>query len=270
MKTAIKAIVPPGGTSGRISVITATGKAVSTKDFFVAPPPYTVADVAFVRRIAIGQTLTVPINTANKIALVVFEATAGQALQFRINSSTFGSTCSSDKMRVLKPDGSPLMAGFAGDSTGGRATIIEEDLCANTALDTPPLPVSGTYTVVIDPSSTHVGQISLTLLTHIIGTLTPGTEKQVQISTPGQKAFLRFAGVAGKRVTLKVNSFTFSNSAEVTIRKPDGTRFTSWFVSSGSFVESSVPLLVSGTYTLEIDPYLADTGQLNFTLALVQ
>src|SRR5262245_36370001 len=85
----------------------------------------------------------------------------------------------------------------------------------------------------------------------------------------GQKATLSVAGVAGKRITLKVNNSTFPLSVFVTIRKPDGTYFTSWGVHSGDFVES-VALPVSGTYTLEIDPSSADTGQLNFTLSLVQ
>ena len=75
----------PGRTgSGRFTVTTSNGTAVSADDFFVPPSPYSAVDVASTQRLAIGATTNVVIGTAAKIALLVFDGTSGQRVGLKI------------------------------------------------------------------------------------------------------------------------------------------------------------------------------------------
>src|SRR5262249_39602622 len=103
--TALTASVPPGATSGRISVTTPWGKAVSSGDFFVPPAPYTAADVAATDRIAFGQTKTITVSAPDKIALVVFDGTANQRMSLNLTDSTIASS----GVTIFKPDGTTLV-----------------------------------------------------------------------------------------------------------------------------------------------------------------
>ena len=61
--TSISALVPPA-TSGKVSVYTPYGKAVSADDFFIPPAPYSPSDVGFTGRVQFGVSKAVSINTA--------------------------------------------------------------------------------------------------------------------------------------------------------------------------------------------------------------
>jgi YD repeat-containing protein len=140
--------VSVGATSGRISVATPLGKAVSSADFFIPPSPYTDTDVAFTGRIAFGESKTVTISTANKIALLVFDGTAGQQVSALLSNATIPG-CWAARLALLKPDGSEL-----------AVTI----LCgSSTFLGSQTLPVTGTYTLVLDPYGAATGQATVTV-----------------------------------------------------------------------------------------------------------
>lgn len=87
----IDATVSSSTGSGRISVATVSGAATSTADFFVPPSPYTTADVLVTDRMTLGDSRTVALGTANKIGLVVFDATERQRVSIKTNSSTIAS-----------------------------------------------------------------------------------------------------------------------------------------------------------------------------------
>ena len=117
--TAIATSVPAGTGSGRISVTTPSGNATSTSDFFIPPSPYTVADVDFTARMAIGgSTQTVTISTANKIALVVFDGIAGRRVTLNLSGVTF---IARSYVSINNPDGA-ILADRLVDSGGGSIT----------------------------------------------------------------------------------------------------------------------------------------------------
>jgi YD repeat-containing protein len=151
--TTISASVPSGTGSGRISVTTPAGSAVSPDDFFIPPPPSTAADVEVTGRMSIlGGNQTVTFGTANKIALIVFDASAGQRTTLRITGVTIlGSTL----VAVDHPNGT-FFTGTYVTTSGGFLNLT--------------LPTAGTYTIRVDPSASNVGSLTLTLgapdLTH--------------------------------------------------------------------------------------------------------
>lgn len=167
--TKIATSVPPGTGSGRISVVTPAGKATSSGDFFIPPSPYTAADVGFTSRMVIGGSKVVPIDTANKIALIVFDGTAGQ----RVSLAMTGVTVASSAVSISNPDGTALTSTSVGTSGGG--INIQ-------------LPTTGTYTILVDPDSTNTGSMTLTLAspdlvpTALTAPATVTTQQQISVS----------------------------------------------------------------------------------------
>jgi hypothetical protein len=249
--TSISTSVPTSATSGRISVTTPLGQGISANDFFVPPSPYTAADVEMTARMAIGETKLVTINTANKIALIIFDGVAGQQISLQMT----GVTISSSSVTVLNPNGTTFAsAGSVG--TGGGF------------IDTKTLGVTGTYTIMVDPQSTNTGSMTLNLfnIVNVNATITAGGSTPITIVTPGQNAEVTFTGVSGQHVSLSVSGVTVPGTTTYTVKKPDGSTLASaGFGSSGGFLE--IPYLpAAGTYTIFVDPSGAGTGNVVLTL----
>jgi YD repeat-containing protein len=245
--TSLSVTVPPTATSGRMSVATAAGKATSTDDFFVPPSPYTAADVVFTGRIAIGgSSVTVPIGSPGKIGLVVFDGTAGQRLNVGVSAITMPHV-----VGIYNPDGS---------SNSG--------INGATELHMNPLPVTGTYLILVDPNGSSTGSVTLTLSEEVTGTITVGgASLAVSIPRIGQRARIEFGGTAGQRLDLGLTSST--TSGWVSVLKPDGTIHGSSpnFTTGANAHDSMPPLPVTGTYTIFVDPAGANTGNVTLTLS---
>jgi YD repeat-containing protein len=249
--TSISTSVPSNATSGHISVTTALGQGVSANDFFVPPAPYTAADVEMTGRMAIGETKLVTINTANKIALIVFDGVAGQQISLQMT----GVTISSSSVTLFNPNGTTFSsAGSVG--TGGGF------------IDTKTLGVTGTYTIMVDPQSTNTGNMTLNLfnVVNVTGTISAGGTTPITIVTPGQNAEVTFTGASGQHVSLSVSGVTVPGFTTYRVKKPDGSELASGSLdTSGGFLE--IPYLpATGTYTILVDPSDAGTGNIVLTL----
>jgi len=251
--TTINATVLASGTSGRISVATPAGQAVSAGDFFVPPPPHTASDVEVTGRMAIGASHVVTTTTAGKIGLIVFDGAAGQPLSMQMTNVTMTGLT---EVRVYNPDGS-IFTAFA--FSGGA--FIEPQ----------PLPVTGTYTIRLVPGagfSSVTGSVTLTLrdVQDATGTIAvDGPPVTVTTSEPGQNARVTFTGSAGQFVGLGMGSSTYLSSVTVALLKPDGTTLVSNTVGSGADLDAQLP--VSGTYTIFVNPSGTTTGSVTFTLS---
>ncbi len=248
--TSLSVTVPIGAQSGPIGVATLNGNTLSANEFFVTPAGITAADVQYTGRIVVGgSSLTATISTANKVGLVVFDGVAGQ----RVNLGMTSVSIPSSTVSFYQPNGTLLWYGTYGSGGG--------------ALDSPVLPVTGTYTIVIDPASTYTGSMTLTLSAEQTGTITiGGAAVPITLSRVGQNARYTFTGTAGQTVSLGMTSVTIPQS-NVSMYKPDGSVFiapTSINTSGGALDSQVLP--VTGTYAILVDPSGTYTGNMTLTL----
>lgn len=249
--TSITVPVPSTAQTGFIAVSTINGKATSSAEFYVAPLGVVAADVQYTGRITVnGATVAASITTANKTGLMVFDGVAGQ----RVSIGFSGVTVTQFAARVYGPDGVAMTTSTTLNTSGG-------------SVDVPMLPMTGTYTIVLDPVSTYTGNITVTVSTELTGTITPGgAAVPITISRVGQNARYTFTGTAGQTISLGVTSVTIT-SLNVSILKPDGTALVAPtpFGTGGGAIDSQI-LPTSGTYAILIDPSLAYTGNVTLTL----
>src|SRR5258706_1767783 len=190
-------------------------------------------------------------------ASLTFTGTAGQRISLGIVS-----TVTLTKLSITGPSGTTLVAPLFITSAGGF-------------IDTKTLPLSGTYTIMVDPQTTYTGSLTLTLYdvpANVSSTITPGgSPASVTLGTPGQNATLTFTGTAGQRASLRLTNDTIGNSifagTQVSVLKPDGTALipATGVNTNGTFFDTRT-LPVSGTYSILVDPVAANTGGMTLTL----
>jgi subtilase family protein/fervidolysin-like protein len=219
-------------------------------------PPDVTGSLAF------GAPTSVSTTAPGQNAALTFTGVAGQRVSLKLSGVTMGtSTCCSSKVSLLKPDGSALVGGTLFGTTGGF-------------VDTKVLPVSGTYTVVLDPQGMDTGTATATLYDvppDVTGSLTVGGPSvNVSLGTPGQNGVLTFSGTPGQRVTVRASNVTVGTSTCCTfvlsVKRPDGVIVGSTlFGTNGGTL--SVTLSVAGTYSVVVDPQTAATGGLTIVLS---
>jgi YD repeat-containing protein len=239
--------VPVKAGSGRIVLSTVNGMAVSAADLFIPPSPYDVSDVQWTGRTTVGQQAAVAITTGTKIGLLVVDAPAGHRISVKVVPGPAGSAA------LYRPDG-VLMNSIG---VGGLTTLIEPQAA----------PVTGTYTVKIDPATTSTGTTTVTpydVPTDVTGTIVAGgSSVTTTMNTPGQNAFLTFSGISGHRMSVAISSGV---GATISLLEPTGATVAS--ATSGSisaFIEPTT-LTATDTHGLKVDSTAANTGSLTLNL----
>ena len=230
--TVLSPTVPGGGTSGRLTVSTPNGQAQSTADFFIPPPLYTTAQVAFTGRLVLGGATLTTSFAGGQIALVVFDGTSGQQVSLGIGGGVAATTTT-----IYNPNGT-VLSSVGTDFNGGSLQVSS-------------LPVTGTYTIMVLPGP-YAGAAPLTLSQDLnLGAIQiNGASVNVTIARQGQRARLTFSGTTGQRLTIgTVNATRFATYA---VLNPDGSQLVSQVLSSGSLTVP--PLPTTGTYTILTDP----------------
>ena len=151
--TQLQIIVPTGATPGHVSVTAPLGSASSAADLFVPASGYTMSQITQVATLApAGDGHVYPINSANQVAVALFDGTAGERVSVVVsNAGTSGTYI------VFSPDGSTLVnSGFS--------------VIPATSVVLPPLPANGTYAWYFIPRTTPTA-VSFSLQTDVIGGL---------------------------------------------------------------------------------------------------
>jgi hypothetical protein len=199
-----------------------------------------------------GPPVTVTTSSPGENAELRFSGTAGQ----RVSMALSAVTMTAAQVTIVKPGGGNVAMTYAGTSGG--------------FIDTKTLPVTGDYTIVVDPVMNVTGSMTLTLYdvpADAVGTITPGgAATSVSVSTPGQNARVTFNGTAGQRVSLQLSSVSFTLSF-VSILKPDGSALVAnrYVGTSGAFIDT-MTLPVAGAYAITVDPQNSATGSATLTL----
>jgi hypothetical protein len=197
--------------------------------------------------------VTVSLTAPGHNARLTFTGTAGQRVAVTANDNTIPVSL----FALVKPDGWNL---FYRDMYAGQTGIM----------DTQSLPVTGTYTVVVDPAWTYTGSVTLTLHDvppDVTGSIAAdGVPVTVTVSSFGQNARLTFNGTAGQRVSVTSASNTISGST-FSLRKPDDWNlFSGDMYGGGNGFMDVQTLLVTGTYSLFVDPWWGNTGSVTLRL----
>ena len=94
----------------------------------------------------IGTPTTVAVGTIGEVAIRSFSATAGQSVSLSVS----GNTIAGVDLTVRNPSGGIVATLFASGATATRSAFT--------------LPVTGTYTITVDPRDQLVGTLTFTLI----------------------------------------------------------------------------------------------------------
>jgi len=206
-----------------------------------------------------GSSVTMTTTTPGQNISVTFPATAGQVVSLIAASATFPNYAN---LTFYAPDGTPF----------GTASTVSS--YGPTFIDATTLPQTGTYKIYVDPVTTGTGQVTLTLYnaTPVTGTITAGgSPVTATITSPGQNALYTFTGTASERISLNIQSVSYSSSSfyspvTVSIVEPNGMTLasTTAYAPSPAFIDVQT-LPSAGTYTVEVAPG-PNTGSATLTL----
>jgi YD repeat-containing protein len=198
--------------------------------------------------VAGGGPMPVSIARAGQRARLSFSGTAGQRLSLGMAGTTVTATYT-----VSNPDGTTLTSSRFGQDS---------------SLDMPPLPVTGTYGILIDPDYAKTGSMILTLSEEVSGTITVGgASVPLTIGRAGQRARLTFAGVTGQRLSLLMQDTSAPTGGTTTVFRPDGSTHGTLIFGNGTSTLDLAALTVTGTYTVLIDPNGVGTGSTTLWLS---
>jgi uncharacterized protein YfaP (DUF2135 family) len=206
-----------------------------------------------------GAPVTVTTTVPGQNAKLTFAGTAGRGIALRLSGVTIGpSTTSSLKLSVTKPDGSSLIAPTLYGTNG-------------TFIDTLTLPVTGTYTIVIDPQAASVGAATVQLYDVApegSASIAPGGPPVSVTLGLYQNGRVTFVGTAGEKVSLAIGFLPSACcTVNVSILNPNGTRLVNPIaVASGQTLVDAKTLPATGTYTIIVDPNQTATGTVTLTL----
>ncbi len=204
-----------------------------------------------------GSAVTITTTAPGQNAILTFSGTAGQRVALQLSNSTF-SGCIAVYDTIKKPDGTNLASTYLCGATGNIDPVL--------------LPVTGSYTILIDPQGSPTGSQTLVLTNvplDITGPITPGgAAVTITTTSSGQNAILTFSGTQGQRVSLKITNSTFSGCIAVydTIKKPDGTNLSSTSLCGATGYIDTAVLPVTGNYTILIDPQGTISGSQTLVL----
>lgn len=208
-----------------------------------------------------GTPFNLSLSRAGQNGRLSFSGTAGQSVGIEVAGFVTTPAGKTASITVYKPDGTTLALGGATSSNSGGFIYL-----AN-------LPVTGTYTVFIDPSLGATGTMQVTL--------DPGLPLEIDgppitatWTIAGETPRLTFTGTAGQNLGLGISGFTLNPSAStyatVFIYKPDGTALggggSTCYVSGGA-CDYNLNLPASGAYSVVVLPQNGATGSFTTTLS---
>jgi hypothetical protein len=190
-----------------------------------------------------------------------FTGAAGQNLGLGITGLVLSPTSATyASIAVYKPDAGLLVS---------ISCRVDGTQCAANLTN---LPVTGTYSIIVQPVSGATGSLKAWLSRDVAGTLASGTPFRLTLARPGQNARLTFPGAAGALIALQVRDVVTNPAAQgllITIGKPDGSWLTYSHLTGAGQILVAPPLPVTGTYTAFLEPESAAKGAATATMEVL-
>ncbi|MFF9580303.1 RHS repeat-associated core domain-containing protein [Streptomyces rubiginosohelvolus] len=255
--TALTVKVPPGAKAGRITIETPDGQQVAP-DYFDVPLEGNEFETTVGTSPTDETPPTVSISASDKRARVLIDADEGDLLTFHLSGSTFQGDL---RLRMVSPQDVELR-----NVRVRPGELFDWDLTD--------LPVSGTYSLVIEPADSSTGPGTVTVTASLpleAGRLAPtdATPTQVSLNRPGQLARTVFEAQQGDDLTIGALDSTFTGSATVTVTAPSGGTVGVGGPHasgvSGTVVLGNLP--ETGTYVVTVNPDPGATGTLGLLLS---
>jgi len=245
--SALTVKVPPFVAPGKIGVQTADGEAESTADFTAPPQGFVATDIESTTRLSLGQTSTLTVTTANKVAIGLFDGLQSHELFIDVTGAT---TALYPTVRIFDPFGRLLSATPVAPTGGTVPTQL--------------LPFDGTYTIMFDPQGTNTGQLNFKPVdaTHsTTAVVRGGASLPFSTNTMGQDARFTFDGTVGQRISAMVTTSTYPCCPWIRLFEPTGRDVggAAQIASASKFFDVQT-LTWPGRHYFEFDPSGKDMG----------
>jgi len=208
-----------------------------------------------------GVPFPVALTRPGQNVRLTFAGAAGTAPALQVRGVTTVPTAGQGVLVLVNaPDGSPLTLMHL---TGSGETLV-----------LPRLPVTGTYTVFLEPESAAKGSSRVQMEVLLDAGQNLGVDGPTIASTivvAGGSARYTFAASVGQSLGLGISALalTAASEATVTIYSPDGSPLTAvgCTVAAGSCGVNLTSLSVAGTYGIVVRPANGGTGSFGATLS---
>ena len=254
--TGLTAVVPTKMASGKMRVITPAGYVDSVNDFIIPPSGIVGSDIVDIKGILVGGAQTLNITPANKVGLLLFDASSDAYLTLNITALTTLPAASLIPYQIYSPNGALLISGNVSD--GARF------------IDMPRLPQTGTYSIYFMPGAA-TATLSMALAAAPALAL-DGVPSNATLATAGHPVRLTFIGSMGQNLGLGITGLMLSpvgsSAAYVFVYSPDGSRmnFKTCYTWSGCKLDL-INLPMSGVYSVLVTPQVSGTGSFTATLS---
>jgi len=207
-----------------------------------------------------GSTTSYSTTVPGQYAYYTFSGTAGQSLGLALTGLTL--TPSSQQtyalVYVYEPNGTTMLTyAYCYTSSPG----------AGCQLSLTNLPVTGTYSIRVEPGSLQTMSFNLTSSQDVTGTLALNTPQNVTL-VPGQNTWLSFTATAGQTVAVSASSVVTNPAGQavtLTVYNSSGTSVGS--ASAAGSATVNLINLAAGTYSVLIVPAYGASATLQATLA---
>ena len=234
-----------------------------------------------------------------------FTATAGDSpsvnLAFALNSGYADLATTPKYIKVYKPDGTLLLEGpnYNVAPTGIKCNAQTNALATACNVQLANLPVSGTYTVVVQPYSYSGASITVTatLYREVVITNPSSGVATANVLSPSQNLKLSFPATAGDSPSVYLqfapsSGYDYGNTTTpryIKVYKPDGTLLLDGPLNGITIANNGIAcnraatgaaatactvqlanLPVSGTYSIVVQPYSATGGSITVTATLTR
>lgn len=211
-----------------------------------------------------GGTATITIAQPGQNGTLTFNATAGQRVDL-LTQLDSGLAAGCTYVTVLQPDGTTQLYYQLMCSQSNTTGPLPAAAAVSSTV--PTLPVSGTYSILLNPLDSITGTASLTLYNvpadATASVSVGGAAVTATTTVPGQAIRATFTGAANQSVTIKVAAADPQNSgcSQATTLEPDGSTILLGGLTCGAAYSSgSLSLPVAGAYTLVFAPSDTATG----------